>query len=218
MVRQLADSYARDTGTSVHLTLGTTGQLRERLEKGERADMIIMSAPAITDAEKAGLVIAGSSTPLGRSGMGVGIRSGAKAPDISTPEALKQSLLAAPAVAYTDPAAGATSGIYFVKLLTQWGIADAIQKKAKTTPGGMSCELVADGRADICAQNVTEILPVKGVTYVGPFPAAVQNYITYTAAIPKNAPSPDAGKSFVAYLTAPSQAAAWHKAGWEEGG
>ena len=111
--------------------------------------------------------------------MGVGVRAGAPRPDISSPDALKQTLLRARSIAATDPKAGASSGIYFAKMLAHMKIADVVAPKEHLTPGGRSCELVARGEAELCAQNITEIVPVKGVVLAGAFPAAVQNYITY---------------------------------------
>ncbi len=100
-------------------------------------------------------------------------------------------------------------------MLAQLGIADAVKPKLQLTPGGPSCRLVASGSADLCVQNITEILPVAGVRFAGPFPAALQNFITYTAAVPANAPLPDAGRALIAYLTAPAQGIGWRDSGFE---
>ncbi|MBC5810210.1 MAG: substrate-binding domain-containing protein [Candidatus Eremiobacteraeota bacterium] len=212
-VTQLAESYTRASGIPVRITAGTASQLREKLNAGERADLIILPAPTIDELDKSGVLVPGSRADLGRTGMGVGIRVGTKAPDLSSTEALKQALLAAKSVAYSDPAAGATSGIYFTKVLGQLGIADAVTQKAKLASGG-SCGLVADGSAEICVGNVTQILGVKGVVLAGPFPAAVQNFITYSAGIPKNAPSVESARAFAGYLTDVSLAAVWNSAGF----
>ena len=215
VVHQLAERFTQTTGTPVSIVVGTAGQVRARLAAGERADVVILPAPTIGELERSGAVVAGSHADVGRSGTGVGVRTGSPAPDLSSPDALKAALLGARAVAATDPAAGASVGIYFAKVLVQLGIADAVKPKLKLVPGGASCELVAKGEADLCVQNITEILPVAGVTLAGPFPAALQNFITYTAAVPADAPSPDAGRALIAYLTAPPAGAAWRSAGFE---
>jgi len=215
VVHQLGERFTQATGTAVSITVGTAGQIRALLAAGERADVVILPAPAIAELERAGTVVSGTRTDLGRSGIGVGVRSGAPRPDISSPEALKAALLGARAVASTDPAAGASQGIYFAKVLEQLGIADAVKPKLKVVATGPSCALVVRGDADLCVQNITEIIPFAGVTFAGPFPAALQNYITYTAAVPADAPAPDAARALIAYLTVPAAGAAWRSAGFE---
>jgi len=189
--------------------------LRARLDAGERADVVILPAAGFDDLERTGRLAAGTRTDLGRTGMGVGVRTGTPLPDLASADGLRRALLDARAIASTDPAAGATAGIYFAKVLVELGIADAVKPKLQLTPGGPSCRLVASGSADLCVQNITEILPVAGVTLAGPFPAALQNFITYTAAVPANAPLPDAGRALIAYLTAPAQGIVWRNAGFE---
>jgi len=143
------------------------------------------------------------------------VRSGAPAPDIASPAAFKATLLAARAIASTDPGAGASFGIAFAKILRQLGIADAVAPKLKLTPGGRSCEIVARGEADVCVQSTVEIVPVAGVRVVGPVPDPLQFALTYTAAVPVIAPDPAAGKAFVGFLTSAGQAEEWRNAGFE---
>jgi molybdate transport system substrate-binding protein len=214
-VHQLAERYAQATGNTVSIVTGTAGQLRARLNAGERADVVILPAPGIADLERGGGLVAGTRTGLGRTGMGLGVRRGAPVPELSSPEALKRVLLSARAIVATDPASGATAGIYFAKVLARLGIAEAVKPKLAVVPGGSACAAVAKGDADVCVQNISEILPVGGVTLAGPFPAALQNFITYTAAVPANAPAPEAGRALIGYLTAPAQGIVWRSAGFE---
>src|SRR5438445_10029828 len=109
-----------------------------------------------------GAVTPGTRTDIARTGMGVGVREGAPKPDISTPEAFKQTLLAAKSIVYVDPAQGATSGIHFASVLQRLGIAEAVKAKTKLVPGGYPAELVAKGEAELVAHQISEILPVKG--------------------------------------------------------
>src|SRR5215470_13566955 len=108
----------------VQFTTGPTGYLRDVIATGQHADLIIASAPLMGELEKTGKLTAGSRTDLGRVGLGVVIREGATAPDVSTPEALKQLLLKAPSIAYTDPKLGGTSVIHLMKLADRFGITD----------------------------------------------------------------------------------------------
>lgn len=212
VVERVAHEFERTHGRTVVVSEGTVGQLRARLAAGERADAIVVSAPALEALTDAGEIVPGTSAVLGRTGIGVGVRSGTALPDISTPAALKAALLAAPSIATMDAAAGSSSGAYFVGLQQRMGISDALRAKTTLKKTGFSCELVAAGQADLCVQNISEIIPVTGVTFV-PFPEALQNYITYAIAVPKRSTDPDLARAFIVDLTSPARAPQWKSAG-----
>ena len=113
--------------------------------------------------------------------MGVAVKEGAARPDIGTVEAFKRALIAAKSVAYIDPKAGGSSGIYFDKLLDRLGIGNEVRAKAKLKQGGYVAELVVSGEAEIALHQISEIVPVKGAVLVGPLPAEVQNTTVYAA-------------------------------------
>lgn len=203
IVAELAQAFEKETGHRVALEFGTVGVTRQRLASGP-ADVVIMSDVAIDEAIKQDRVVAGSRTDIARTGMGVGVREGAAKPDISTSEAFKQSLLGAKSIVYVDPAQGATSGVYFAGLLQTWGLTDAMKPKTRLVPGGYPAELVAKGEVDMVVHQISEIVPVKGVVLVGPLPKNVQKVTVYSAGIPTKATTPEVGRAFVAYLTAPA--------------
>jgi molybdate transport system substrate-binding protein len=215
MIEQIARDFERTHGRAVVVTEGTAGQLSAKLAAGVPADVVILPAPALDAVTKNGSILAGTRVDLGRTGMAVGVRAGAVAPDISTPDALRAALLAAPSIATTDPAAGASAGIYFAGLLQKMGIADAVRPKETLVSGGFSCDLVAAGKAALCVQNLSEIVPVRGVTVAGSFPPAVQNYITYAIAVATNSTTPDNARAFIADATSPARAPRWKSAGFE---
>jgi molybdate transport system substrate-binding protein len=132
------------------------------------------------------------------------VRDGAPRPDISTSDALKQALLAAKSITYVDPAQGATSGIHFADVLQKLGIADAVKSKTTLVPGGYPAELVAKGEVEMVVHQISEIVPVRGVTLLGPLPKDVQKVTTYSAGIAKKSASPEAARAFVAFLTSPT--------------
>ena len=103
-------------------------------------------------------------------------------PDISTVDAFKQSLLAARAIAYTDPASGGTAGIYLAKLFEKMGIAAELKPKSVLVKGGLAAEKLMSGEAEIAMQPASELLAVPGVVLVGPIPLEVQTYIIYAGA------------------------------------
>jgi molybdate transport system substrate-binding protein len=214
-IEQFAHDFERTHGRTVVVTEGTAGQITDKLASGQHADVVVLSAPALDALATKGGLLAGTRVDLGRTGIGVGIRAGTTVPDLSTPDALKATLLAAPSIASTDPAAGASSGIYFAGVLQKMGIADAVRPKETLVPGGFSCDLVASGKAALCVQNISEIVPVKGVVVAGPFPASLQNYITYSAAVAKGSTSPDDARAFIADATSPASASIWKNAGFE---
>jgi molybdate transport system substrate-binding protein len=201
VVTDLAQAFEKETGHKVTMVFGPVGVTRQRFAS-DPADIVIMTDVAIDDSIKQGAVVPGTRADIARSGMGVGVREGAAKPDISTSEAFKRSLLAAKSIAYVDPAQGATSGVYFSKLLQTWGIADAIRPKTTLVPGGYPAELVAKGEVEMVVHQISEIVPVKGVALVGPLPKDVQLVTTYSAGIATKATAPEAARAFVAYLMA----------------
>jgi molybdate transport system substrate-binding protein len=216
MVMALGAEFERESGHKLNLTFNTAGSLRERIANGEQADLVILSESAIAALDRPGMFVPGSITDLGRTVTGVAVKEGAAVPDISTPAAFKQALLAARTVAYTDPKAGGSSGTFFAGLLDRLGIADEIKKKAVLGQRGHDVALsVADGRAEIATTFISELLPQKGVKVVGPLPGDLQNANTYTAAIPAGSAVRDAATAFLRKLTDPATAARWTAAGLE---
>jgi molybdate transport system substrate-binding protein len=215
VVQMIARDYEHATGRTVNVTEGTVGQIRAKLAAGTPADVVILSAPALDALAKAGDLVDGTRTDLGRTGIGIGVRTGSAPLDLSTADALKQTLLHAPSIASTDPASGASSGIYFAGVLQKLGIADQVRPKETLVEGGLSCDLVASGKAELCVQNISEIVPVHGVVVGAPFPEALQNYITYSAAVDKRTTAAADASAFIAYAANPARAAAWKSGGFE---
>jgi molybdate transport system substrate-binding protein len=212
IVTELAQAFEKETGHTVALQFGTVGVTRKRLAAGP-ADLVIMTDVAIDETSREGGVVAGSRADIARTGMGVGVREGAPKPDISTAEAFRQALLAARSITYVDPAQGATSGIHFAGVLQTFGIADAVKPKTTLVPGGYPAELVARGEVEMVVHQISEIVPIKGVTLVGPLPKDVQKVTTYSAGITTKAATPEVARAFVAFLTSPSMRAKFRAAG-----
>jgi molybdate transport system substrate-binding protein len=216
LIAQIIDDYSARTGQKFDFTIGTTGQLRDIIASGQHADLIIVSTPLMGELEKTGKLTAGSRADLGRVGIGIVIRDGAAAVDVSTPDALKKALTEARSVAYTNPAAGGTSGIYFAGLTDRLGIGEAVRKKAILTRGGREAAIeVAEGRADLAAVFISEGVAVKGVKLAGPLPPPLQDYSAYATAIPVSSTDPAAARAFIAALTSPAMAARWKMNGFE---
>jgi molybdate transport system substrate-binding protein len=199
VVSELAESFAKETGHSVKGTFGPIGVVREKLAS-DPADVVIATDAAIDDLVQKGAVVAGTRADIARTGVGVGVREGAPKPDISTPEAFKQTMLAARAIAYVDPGLGATSGIHVASVFQRLGIADAMKPKSVLWPGAFAAEAVVKGQADIVVNQISEILPLKGVTLVGPLPHDLQKLTVYSAGVAAKAQAADAARQFIAYI------------------
>ncbi len=215
VVLALVPAFEKLTGNTVVVDNGTTGQLKKRIEGGEAFDLLVITPAAIDELTKAGKLAAGSEVKLATVGIGLVVKEGAPKPDIGTVDKFKQALLAAKSVAYIDPASGGSSGIYIDKLLVKLGIADQVRPKAKLKKGGLVAEFVADGTAQLGIHQISEIVPVKGVTLVGPLPKEIQNTTTYAVALSASAKNKEAAEAFITALSGPDAAAVLKSKGME---
>jgi molybdate transport system substrate-binding protein len=183
VVAALAPVFEGQTGHTVRIENDTAGALARRIGNGEAFDVVVLTPAAMEPLEQAGRVARGSSVRLARVAIGVAVKQGAPRPDIATESDFRQALLAARAVAYIDPAAGGSSGIYLTQLFQRMGIAAQIAPKAVLVPGGLVAQRLVSGEADLALHQISEILAVPGVTLVGPIPAEVQNYTVYAGGL-----------------------------------
>ena len=204
LVTELGEAFKQETGHTLSMTFDTAGAQSKRLAGGEPADVVVLTDVVIEQLADKKLVVTGSRADIARVGIGVGIREGAPRPDIATPDALKQTLLAAKSLVYLDPAGGATSGIHFAGVLQRLGIADQMKSKTILIPTGYAAEVVARGEAEMCVHQISEILPVKGVTLVGPLPRELQKVTIYSGGVAAKAAQPEAAGAFIAFLTRPA--------------
>jgi molybdate transport system substrate-binding protein len=203
VIANVVPEFEKQTGHKVTLARETVGALTKRIEEGEAFDLAVLTPGAIEDLIKKGKIVAGSRANLARVGVGVVVKEGAPRPDIGSVDAFKRALLAAKSVAYIDPQAGGSSGIYVADLLVKLGVADQVKPKAVLIHGGAVAEHIAKGEAELGIHQISEILPVKGITLVGPLPKEIQNYTTYSAGLGANSKAPEAAKALVGFLTDP---------------
>ena len=212
IITDLAQVYEKETGNKVVMEFGPMGFVSQKLAS-DPADVVIMSDSVIEDTIGKGGVVAGSRTDIARTGMGVGVRAGAPLPDISTVDGFKRAVLEAKSIVYVDPASGATSGVHFASVLQKLGIAEQVKPKTKLVPGGYPAELVAKGEVDLVVHQISEILPVKGVTLVGPLPKDVQKVTVYAAGVASKSTSTELARGFIAFITRPASKAKLAEAG-----
>jgi len=210
-----ADLVKRNLGHDLKIQYNTTPQIIKRLAAGDVYDIVIVTPAVIEQATKDGKVVAGSRAPVGRVGAGIIVRNGAAAPKVGSPDALKQALLGADSVVYNS----ASSGLYLDKLFAEMGVLEQIKPKTTRYPDGASVmEHVIKGKGnEIGFGAITEIklYTSKGLQFVGPLPAEVQNYTTYDAALMTAAPAADAAKAVLRELATPAGKAAFTGAGVE---
>ena len=202
-------------GHTLTLVFGTSGMISKWIGEGQIGDVILSTTSTIDSLTKDHKVVAGSPMSIASCGVGVSVRKGAPKPDISTPEKLKQALLSAKAVAYSDPAGGGASGIHFVKVLQQLGIADQVNAKAKLGRGVPNGEAVAKGEADIAVQQIPELMSVAGTELVGPLPRELQSITAFSAAVLATSKDRKSASSLIEFLTSRQAAAVLKARGFE---
>lgn len=204
VLNALAAQYQKESVNTLAVTYRTVGQHLALIRDGkEDFDVAVLTPDAIDGLTKDGKIVPGSRTDLARTGVGVVVKKGAPLPDISTVDAFKHALLAAKSVAFIDPKAGGSSGIYVEALLERLGIAKEVNAKAVLVQGGAVADHVADGEAEIGVHQISEILPVQGAVLVGPLPAAIQNYTIYSAGVATAAKDTTAATGLVKFLAGP---------------
>jgi molybdate transport system substrate-binding protein len=203
MVTELSEDFQKETGHTVVITSDTGGGLRKRVEGGEKADVLVAPDAVMDALVKSNHVVGDTRRDLARTAVGVAVREGAPKPDVSTVDAFKRAVLEARSIVYLDPASGATSGIHVANVLQQLGLAEAVKDRVVLWKGGYAAEAVANGKADLCLHQISEILPVKGVTLVGPMPAEINKVTVYASSLLAGSPTPDAGRALLTYLARP---------------
>lgn len=215
--RALVPGWEGATGNTVSTGWGpsmgkTVDAVPARLARGEPVDVLIMVGYALEDLVRQGVVAPGSRVDLARSGIGVVVRAGAPHPDVSSTAALRQALLDAKSVAYSDSA----SGVYIqTEMFKRLGIAEQMSGKARMIPAEPVGEVVARGDAEIGFQQMSELKPIHGIDLVGPLPPEVQQVTVFSAGVLARSAHPDAARALIAYLAAPGAAAAITDSGME---
>lgn len=215
-VAEVGEAYARSSGSRFAYFRDTTGALQKRLASGEAADVIVLAAPGMDALQKDNRIVADTRVDLARALIGVAVRVGAPAPDLSTVETFKAALLEARSVSYVSPAAGGTSGTYIDGLLRRLGIADAMKSKiVYRTQGSEVADAVASGEAELGITFTSELQPNKGVRVTGTLPAEIQLPTIYVGAVVATSRNADTARAFLRRLASAEGRAAIKKAGLE---
>ncbi len=214
---ELVAEFERATGDKVvnawGPSMGVTPQaVPNRIARGESVDVVIVVGEALDKLIKDGKVVAGSRTDLARSLIGAAVRAGAPRPDIGSVAAFKTALADATSIAYSDSA----SGVYIATVLyKKLDVSDAIKAKSRMIPAEPVGEVVARGDAALGFQQVSELLPIKGIDVLGPIPAEIQKVTVFAAGIATGAQEPEAAAALIKFLSAPPAAPVIRKSGME---
>jgi molybdate transport system substrate-binding protein len=207
---ELVPEFERASGLKVVTSWVPTVEIIRRLQDGETFDLVIMASNNIDDLIGLGKLVSGR-VDLATCGVGIAVRAGAPRPDIGSADALKRALLDAKSIAYsTGP-----SGVYLAELFRRMGIADAIDRKVTQVHGEPVGDVVARGDAEIGFQQVCELMPVRGIDFIGPLPPDIQQITIFSGALHPGARTPDGAKALTAFLTAPAAGAVFRKTGME---
>ena len=216
-VNTLSANFVRDAGKPApEIVFGTVGALQAKIAAGETADVLVLGAPTIATMERACTLLAGTGRAIARTSIGVAVRQGAPAPDLSTAEAFTQALRAARSIAFSDAAVGGSAGVHLAALWGRIGMAEEIARKGMPQKSGAEVAArVAEGAADLGLTLIAEILTVPGVRVAGKLPPPFGNDTTYAAGISAGAVDRAAAEAFIDALVHPSARAVWAAAGFE---
>jgi molybdate transport system substrate-binding protein len=210
----LVPQFEKDNGYRLDIAWNTAPVLVKRLQGGETADVLILNRVGMDTMAREKRVQPGSEVTLASSATALAVKAGAPRPDISTPEALKRTLLSVRAISYSDPAAGGASGIYFAKLLERLGIAGEVNAKTKYPPAAGLCgDLLASGEVDLAVQQKPELLQVAGIEILGLLPGDLHMVTVFVACVEASSAEPAAGKALIDFLQSPASAAVFHAKG-----
>jgi molybdate transport system substrate-binding protein len=205
-LQKLVPLFERSSGHKVVLTFGGSmgngpETIPNRLQRGERADVVILAAQSLDELIAQGKVAAGSRVDLARSSIGMSVRAGAPKPDISTVAALTKTLLEAKTIGYSASA----SGVYLsTEMFQRLGVADRVLPKSRNASGERVAALLRRGEVEIGFQQLSELLSEPGIDFVGPLPAEVQRVTIFSAGLAAGMRAADAAKSLMAFLGSPA--------------
>jgi molybdate transport system substrate-binding protein len=186
-------------GRPLDIRYNSTAGVKKSIEAGDRFDVTMITTEAIDDLVKQGKLAGDTKMSIGRSELGIGIRSGVPKPDIKTVDGLKKALREVKSITY--PQDGASRG-YIEKMFERLGIATEVKSKIILAPGsGPATQSVADGKAGFVITLFSEILPIKGVDILGPLPGEFQSDIKFSAAASTAASDKQAARALIACVT-----------------
>lgn len=215
VMNDVIPAFEQRSGHRVVFDYGTAGGMAERVQRGEKADLAVVTGPQMDELQASGRIVAGSRLDIGKTGVGVFVRKGAPRPDIATVESFKAAMLGARSIGFNDPAAGAPVGIYLLGLFERLGIAEQMKPRTVAFKArGERFGAVARGDVEIGFNQVSEIIAVPEVDLVGPLPEAIQNYTLLSIGHVASGDRPVAARELLQYLSTPEIMAQFRSRGF----
>jgi len=197
-LKEIAENFARKNGHTVDVTVGITTTVSATMQAGEKPDLVEVTSVGMDQLQKDNLIRANSRVEIARAVIGIAVRDGAAVPDIATSEALARALRAARSITYVNPRFAGQVGVNLLEFLRRAGVADDVTKKAVLVfTGEEAVQKVAQGEAEMAIGFVSEILPVRGVKWLGPLPSTLQVPTNYSAAIGAGSAHPEVGRALI---------------------
>lgn len=211
LLAALATRYQKARGVAVQAEAAGGVDVAKRIAAGEACDVVVLASNAI-DKLIADGAATGPRVDLVRSGVAIAVRAGAARPAITTADEVKAAVLAAPTISYsTGP-----SGVYLEKLFKHWEILEQVQPRIVVPPPGVPVgTLVADGRAALGFQQLSELMSLSGISVLGALPDSIQTVTVFSAAVCRSSAQPAAARELLDYLAAPANAALKQQYGME---
>ena len=197
---KVADLFRQETRNSVTLVFDPSPAVKQRIEGGESADVVIVQPDFVAELAREGKVVAGDTPIVGRVGVGLGNRSSSPAYDISTPQKLKDTLLGADLLVFNKVVSGNT----FAKALETLGVAGTLESRiVRTSPNGIFDPVLQGKGNDFVAGTMPLIATTPGIKLLGALPGDLQTYLTYTAVLMTGTAQRSTAQAFIKFLTAP---------------
>lgn len=215
-LRAAAPQFEQATGHKLLAIYEPQVKIIERIKNGEAVDLVILLKQPAEDLKAQGRLDAATFTDFGKTRMALAVKKGASAPDISTPDAFKKTMLAAKSVASSETGA---SGDHFIGVLKRLGILEEMTPKLRLVKGsGRTGDLIVSGEAEMAVQTISELTPVQGIDIVAPFPHELRFEIVISGAMSSNAEHRAATIGLIDYLKSPTARAIFKKLGMEAPG
>jgi molybdate transport system substrate-binding protein len=211
---EVASAFEKETGHKVIAAFSGTAGVVKSVTSGEAMDIVLIGSDAIDQLVRDGKLVAEGRVDFAKSGIGIAVRPGIPKPDISTADAVRTALLNARSVAYSS----GPSGVYVASLFKRLGVEEQVKPKLVLPPATVQIgDLLARGEVELGFQQVSDLLPIAGIQYVGPLPAAIQNTTIYRAAMHPGSNAADAARALLRKFASPEARPAVLKAGMEPG-
>ena len=202
LLAALAARYGQQAGQAVKAEAGGGVDVAKRVEQGEAFDVVVLAANAIDKLIAAAKVLPGR-VDIVESGVAIAVRKGARRWPVASEDDVRRAVESAASLSYsTGP-----SGVYLEQLFQRWGILEAVRPRIVVPPPGTPVgSLVAEGRAELGFQQLSELMNLPGIEVLGPLPASIQSLTIFSGGVCSASAQPAAARALLQFLASPATA------------